>query len=97
MQNFSVLVQARPAAPPAMSTKAIKKAPKAIPAPSVTLEHVAQRRLSASHAFLITCCSHFLPRSTCEDPAHHVQDLGFVFGLQRVVQLFLAVHLDLRI
>ena len=56
-EPFGISCHAKPAAPAPMSTPATTNAIKEIPAPSVTLEQVAQRRFRAVHAFLITLLS----------------------------------------
>src|SRR6187431_1604377 len=97
MQNFSVLVHARPAAPPA--TSAIATTPNSAAAPTYRITMVprlasgpriaCQMRLSMT--FSRSCG---LPG---QDPLDHFLDLGVVLGLEVVVLLFLAVHLHLGI
>src|ERR1700687_4940149 len=92
MQNCSVLVQARPAAPAVISTKATASAPNITPRPSVTREHVWQRCLRLDHQPMS-----FSPWSAAQDVLDQILDFGVVLGLRRLVALFLAVDLDRRI
>src|SRR5688500_1136628 len=92
MQKPSVLVQARPAAPAASSVPPMNMVRRMMPRPSVTREQVAQRSRSRCHLWRIM--SGVLAGG---DVLDDVLDVGFVRGLQVVVQPFLAVDLDLRI
>src|SRR4051812_12608823 len=94
MQNFSVLVQARPAAPAASRTPPTRRAMRMVPPTSVVRAQVAQRLRRLSQAFM-TLSPSALPALAGQDPPDHIADLGVVLGLERVVLLFLAVDLDL--
>src|SRR3954452_19559827 len=96
MQNFSWLVQASPAAPPARSRPPTSRAMRIVPPTSVVRAQVAQRLRRDSQAFIVG-----LPsgprRSARENPPDHIADLGVVLRLEGVVLLFLAVDLDLGV
>src|SRR5215213_8793672 len=99
MQNFSWLVHARPAAPPAMSMPPTTSASSVVPVTTVTRAHVLQRsRRELNHFFMS-----WLPRpsSTLRSPRQHPVDdvahLRFVLGLQRVMLFLFAVDLDFRV